>query len=240
MRSPLTFPDECHPQRVSATYSDPMPPLPSPGQVVKLDFNYVRQDAAATNILYYSYSGAGALSPSELSAFANSATQTSVLESPYIGASPDTENGVVSQYVDLVNDMGAEQSETYGWVGTNTGSDVPSSASVIVRKTILRHYRGGHPRTYMMVGTGADFVTGSTKFWQAAFLANIQAGWDSYLAAFPLTIGSRTWNPVSVSYWETVGGVRQLRATPLVDLIVGYNVESRVCSQRRRLGKVGG
>jgi hypothetical protein len=92
----------------------------------------------------------------------------------------------------------------------------------------------------MMVGTASDFLTGSTKFWQAAFLANVQAGWTAFLAAFPLTIGSRTYNPVNVSYWETVAGVRTLRTTPVVDLIVGYLVRERVCSQRRRLGKVNG
>lgn len=217
-----------------------MPPLPSPGQVVKLEFNYSRQDAAATNILYYQYTGAGSVTLSELESFAEAGTQTTDLPAPFVGASPDTEVGQPSFYTDLSSDVGVGFTYDYTWTGTNTGSDVPSSASVLVSHRILRRYRGGHPRTYMMVGTTNDFLSGSTKFWQAAFLANVQAGWDAYLADFPLTIGARTWTPVNVSYWETVGGVRVLRETPLVDLIVGETTRERVCSQRRRLGKISG
>ncbi len=43
-----------------------------------------------------------------------------------------------------------------------------------------------------------------------------------------------------MSYYETVGGVRTVRPTPLVDPILVDIAKVRVCSQRRRLGRVGG
>lgn len=221
-----------------------MPPLPTPGQVVKLEFNTYCEDALATNIEYYSYSGSGAVSLAELTAFATSGTMESGHDGPWDGSMSELGGGVNNIYTDLSSDVGVTFTRENTWVGTNTGSAIPASASVVVSRKIARRYRGGHSRVYMMVGTAGDFETSSKKFWQASFLSNVQSGFDAFLAAFPLTIGSRTWNPVNVSYWETVtvGGVktRQLRETPLVDTVIQYVAESRVCSQRRRLGKVGG
>lgn len=217
-----------------------MAPVPSPGQVVRLDWNYSTDGALATNVMYFSYSGAGALSPAELTAFATSSAMTSDLEAPYVGAAPGYTQGQPSKFQDLISDMGAVVEHTDSWSGTNTGSALPTSASVLVSDEILRHYRGGHPRTYMMVGLASDIAIANNTQWQTTFLANIQAGWTAFMADFPLSIGSRTYNPVNVSFWETVAGVKTLRATPLVDLITSKIVRTRVCSQRRRLGKVGG
>lgn len=217
-----------------------MPPMPSPGQVVRLDWNYLSTDAAATNIFYFSYSGAGALSPAEMADFVGSTPINTDLAAPYVGASPGYTSATLCKCQDLVSDMGVTAEFGPGWTGTNTGSPMAASNSVVVSEEILRHYRGGHPRKYLMVGTASDIETGSNKYWQAEFLTNLTNGFNAFLADFPLSIGSRTYNPVSISFWETVGGVKTLRATPLVDLVTSFTVRDRICSQRRRLGKVGG
>lgn len=214
--------------------------MPSPGQVVRLDFRYTSDDAAATNVMYFGYTGAGAVSLAELTDFIESSAMVDDLPAAYVGACNTGTVGVTSTATDLSSETGAVFEHILGWTGGNTGEALPASAAVCVSDTILRRYRGGHPRTYMLCGTAGDFVSGSVKDWQAEFLVNIQNDWNSFMADFPLTIGARTWTPVNVSFWETVGGVRTLRATPLVDLIVGKVARSRICSQRRRLGKVGG
>ena len=92
----------------------------------------------------------------------------------------------------------------------------------------------------MMCGSSTVLLGSSVKDWQAAFLTNIQNGFNTFMGLFPYNAAFATWNPVSVSYYETVGGVKTVRTTPLVDLIIGKTVRERISSQRRRLGRVGG
>lgn len=216
-----------------------MPPLPSPGNVVKYEYAYGTDEVTAINILYFQYTGSPGLSSAELEAFAVS-TQLGDLAAPYVGAAVDTVVSKVSKMTDLSSDIGPVYSFTPGWTGTNTGDILSASNAVCVSHEILRRYRGGHPRSYMMVGAAGDFVSGSSRLWQASFLNNIQNGWDTFVEDFPFTLGTRTWQFVNVSYWETIAGVRTLRATPLVDVIVEAVARERICTQRRRLGKVGG
>lgn len=217
-----------------------MPPLPTIPGVVRYKHNYVNEDASAYMIRYFSYTGSGAIDSGELEAFLDETVMNVDIFAPFVGASIGSEHGALTTLEDLSSDTGAEYSMTQDWTGTNTGTALPASAAVCVSEEITRRYRGGHPRTYMMVGSASDYATSSIKMWQAAFLSNIQAGWDAWMADFPFTVGSRTWNPVNVSYWETVAGERVLRATPQVDLITSMIARDRVCSQRRRLGKIGG
>jgi hypothetical protein len=215
-----------------------LPALPSPGTVVKLVLKYHQDDGSAENIQYYSYTTASHASISDLSGlWGHIATD---FLAAYVGSSLAAVVMDSVTLTDLVSSTGAVYSTTPSFTGTNTGSVLPASAAVVVSHTIARRYRGGHPRTYMMVGSASDFATSSVKDWQASFLTNIQNGWNSYQALFPYNAGLGTWNRVNVSYYETVGGVRTVRATPLVDLISADVAKVRVSSQRRRLGKVGG
>jgi len=217
-----------------------MPPLPSPGNVVKVVASWHLEDAHAENILYFQYSGAPGLSTAELTSFLTSGAMAGDLLAPFVGASVATV--VFDGYVatDLSTPTGVVVGQTFSFTGTNTGNPLSASQAVCVSHEIARRYRGGHPRTYMMVGSASDFLSGSIKFWQAAFLSNIQNGWTAFVAAFPFTAMGRSWQFVNVSYYETVGGVKTVRPTPLVDPILSTIARERVCNQRRRLGKVGG
>lgn len=217
-----------------------MPPLPNIAGVVRRKHAYHKFDADAMVIDYWAYTGADPVDETEINAFINETVMNVDIFAPWVGASTADESGGLTVVEDLSSDTGAVYTLEQNWVGTNTGEAVPASAAVCVSETISRRYRGGHPRKYMMTGSASDYATSSIKMWQASFITNIQSGFNDFLADFPFTTGSRTWTPVSVSYWETVGGVRTLRPTPLVDLITGYIVRDRVCSQRRRLGKIGG
>jgi len=214
-----------------------MPALPSPGQVVKMIFRYGLEDAVAENIRYFNYGGPGPVDLATLTSFANSSVMTTDFNAPYIGAAPVPEMGIDTSFIDLSSPLGITYERLNAWVGTNTGTVLSANNAVCVSDQIARRYRGGHPRSYMMVGTSGDFATGSVKDWQAAFLANIQAGFDTWMSAFPFIVGAYVFRPVNVSYYETVGGVKTVRPTPLVDDIFAVTVRERVCSQRRRLGR---
>jgi len=220
-----------------------MPALPSPGRVVKAVAQYHAEDAIAQNIFYFQYGGTGAPSVSDLSNLHGHLQAD--LAAPYVGSATTNCVGDHITYTDLQTTSGAVDVETWTWTGTNSTTDgLPANCAVCVSHEISRRYRGGHPRTYMMVGNAGDFQTGSYKMWQASFLTNIQNGWNTYQALWPYNAPFATWTPVNVSFYETtiVGGVKTktVRATPLVDLITGSTARDRVCSQRRRLGKIGG
>lgn len=215
-----------------------MPALPSPGMVVKLVLKYHQDDGAAENILHFAYTN-----PSQATV-ANLGGLWAYMETDFLAAYVGSSLAAVTmdsvELTDLSSSSGATYSAVPTFTGTNTGSVLPASAAVCVQHEIIRRYRGGHPRTYMMVGSASDFATSSVKDWQASFLTNIQNGWNSHAGQFPFATAGGIWSRCSVSYYETVGGVRTVRATPLVDAITADLVKVRVCSQRRRLGKIGG
>lgn len=218
-----------------------MPPLPSPGKVAKLVLNWSLEDVIAENIFYFSYTNGPPLTGD----FVNLAGHIEAdLLAPWVGACLPLVTLNYAEYTDLDTAMGVVYSHVPAFTGTNTGNRLSANNAVVVQKMITRRYRGGHPRTYMMCGADGNLNAGSAKDWQPAFLANIQAGWAAFLALFPYNAPMGTWNPVNVSYYETLypGGVptKTVRTTPLVDSIISYDTKSRVCSQRRRLGKVGG
>ncbi len=215
-----------------------MPPLPSPGMVVKLNLKYHNEDAAAENILHFQYTNPSQATVANLGGLW--AYMQADLLAPYVGASLASVVMDEAVLTDLSSSSGAIYSTVPSFGGTNTGAAIAAQNAVVVQHTIQRRYRGGHPRTYMMVGASGDLATSSIKDWQPSFLTNIQSGWTAFDALFPFSTAGGIWSRCSVSYYETVGGVRTLRTTPLVDQILASVAKSRVCSQRRRLGKVGG
>lgn len=215
-----------------------MPPLPSPGMVVKMVLKYHRDDAAAENAEFFRYTASSQATTANLGGLW--AYIETDFFAAYVGASLADLVMDSVELTDLSSSSGATYSTVPSFTGTNTGSGISANNAVCVQHTIQRRYRGGHPRTYMMVGAAGDLATASIRDWQPSFLTNIQNGWNSYNALFPYNTAGGTWTRCSVSYYETIAGVRTVRTTPLVDPILVDIAKSRVCSQRRRLGKVGG
>lgn len=114
--------------------------------------------------------------------------------------------------------------------GSEVGTDVPASTACVVSHSILRRYKGGHPRTYLPVGTSSDLQTQST--WKAAFTTAIDGAFTSFLAA--LLAAHVTYVPqyyANVSYYSA--GTR--RVTPVLDPIQSSAARTAVGTQRRRL-----
>lgn len=112
-----------------------------------------------------------------------------------------------------------------------SGATIPASAACCVTWKILRHYRGGHPRTYIgPLGTAAFESPTSLASTFVTSMQSAASGFMSDVAA--LTIEARTQKLVCVH--RQVDGVQL--ATPLVDTIIAAAIDSRIDSMRRRLG----
>lgn len=212
-----------------------MPPLPLVPNVVKMTIGGVYHDTQWLNIYHVPYTG-GAPSSANLLSWLSAFSPTTA--TAYSGEmSADNE---ITEFtaIDLSTATPGFASVSTSVFGTRTGDFNPANVCMVVSHEIARRYRGGHPRTYLPWGTSGTMASGSTKDWDPAFVTNCQ----SVFSAIPsdwngITEGSTTFGAmVSVSYYDA--GAR--RATALVDPVTSHIVRSRICSQRRRLGKVGG
>jgi hypothetical protein len=140
---------------------------------------------------------------------------------------------------DLSSDMGAVGEDPTDNVGTRAGNVLPAQTAALLSYTMGRHYRGGHPRTYLLAGVEADLD--DSEHWASAFVTALGTAWTNFLTAIhaPVT-GFTPNNLVQVSYFggvPTIGGKSQPRAIPLVDVLGAHTVSSRLASQRRRIGR---
>jgi len=207
--------------------------------VIKLNIDWaVEGDALAQTVHFFSYGG-GAPSAGALSAFANTAvanglTQFQPLANDQMGMSTATAR-------DLSSAMGNEATAGTPWVGTRGTALTPPAAAAVVAHSISRHYRGGHPRSYLPLGVAGDInVSGK---WATAFVAAVDAAWGAWIASL---IGvSGVTNLVNVSYYgppnrtitSSTGRVRTVstvRTVPIVDPITGHVTRFNIGSQRRR------
>ena len=219
-----------------------MPPLPVVPNVIKLILSSTRADSPVENILHMAYSGA----------VPDSATLESWLTSDFISpwetlviAEGGTDCTNVSvEAIDLSSDTGGSAFVANTAQGTRTGDVAPASACVISSWEIDRRYRGGHPRTYWPFGTAGTYETGSAKLWDSGFIADVQTKLETFVAGIQgtTTSGTTFTTLVNVSYVDKNLNPTPpyRRTTPQVDAITSLIARQRICSQRRRLGKVLG
>jgi hypothetical protein len=212
-----------------------MPPLPVVPQVCKLVIGGTYHDTQWLNIYHLHYSGS-APSSSNITAYL-AAIEANVATAYTTEMSVDNEFTSLLM-TDLTSSTGATGAVSTSHFGTRSGDFNPANVAVCISEHINRRYRGGHPRKYLSWGTSGTFASGSTKDWDSGFLTDCLAKFNTMKNSFiGITEGGTTWDDnVSVSYRS--GGA--VRATAVVDPIVAVSIATRVCSQRRRLGKVGG
>lgn len=136
------------------------------------------------------------------------------------------------QVVDLSSDTGVESVATGNTPGGSAAGIMAASTAVCWSWKISRRYRGGHPRTYIggvvqtqVSGVNTLAVAAQTQHVNAA--AAIRSAVNSYAFA-----GSTT-SLVVVHYRRA----KAILPVPLVSPITGVTVDSRLDSQRRRLGR---
>jgi hypothetical protein len=219
-----------------------MPALPAAGKTVRCDlFQTYSANTRVRDRIYFSYTGAGpsVADLNTLAATISAAWNTNI--------SPQQNAGAVLtsiQLTDLASATGAQSVVTVNRVGTLAGVAVPAATAMIIKFRIARRYRGGHPRFYLVGRVVADEATYST--WSSASGASVATAWAAFIAACiagpPASLG--TMAHANVSYFlgftnktfpsGRTRAVPNVRATPVVDAVVGYSVNLIMGSQRRR------
>lgn len=219
-----------------------MPPLPVVPGVVKLIFSSLRGDSPVENILHIAYTGSA---PDTATLASYLTGEVAPAAETLFNAEGSTDlTGVSIEALDLSSDTGASASVAFSATGVRTGDFAPSSAAVCISLEINRRYRGGHPRNYWPFGTAGTYESGSSKLWDTGFIAAVQGAFTTFADAIQaVTVGGTSFTTlVNVSYYDRnlnpVAPYR--RTTPVVDNVVGYVTKQRICSQRRRLGKILG
>lgn len=218
-----------------------MPPLPAVPNVLRASLLWtISSDVSARTGLFFEYSGS-----------APNNTACSALAGDIFAAFA-ANNGDWDHDTSLVGCEVIDLSSATGGVGIHSGSvpgglsePISGASSVLANYLIARRYRGGRPRSYWPFGDAT--VVGNRQTWEATFITGVT---NHLTAAFAACIGSTSGgctitNHANVSYYDgfrvvtspTTGRARNvpvLRATPLVDTIVGLNVATRIANQRRR------
>jgi hypothetical protein len=219
-----------------------MPPLPSPGNVLRLHARFGPSDSNQWGIRnYFTYSG-GAPTGTECTAAATqwfSEIQSNIM--PLVDSNIFLTEATV---IDLSSDTGNEGVHSGSQAGGDSSGKVPEDVCAVIGHTIGRRYRGGKPKTFLP--PGGEGALADLKSWTSDFTSALDAAWGSMIADFLAftTGGLSLVNIVNVSYYHgfTVfttpsGRARNIptpRATPVVDDITGHTVNGTVGSQRRR------
>lgn len=213
-----------------------MPALPVVPNVIKAEIEGTYHDAKWVNIYYVQYTG-GAPAATDLQNWIDNQITNAL---PKYADEMSVDNEITSvKATDLASDTGATDTEAASVFGVRTGDFMPAGVAMVGSLEIGRRYRGGHPRKYLPWGTAGTMASGSTIDWDSGFIADCQTKFHSILFDnfIGTTSGSTNWvNNVNVSY--RTGGAP--RVTAQVDVVTSVVIRQRICSQRRRLGKVGG
>lgn len=222
-----------------------MPELPSPGAVIRMEWNTGdNADIPAGSRVFFSYTG-GAPSAGDLNTLASDISGYWGTHMAPLVATGESLHGIT--ITDLSSDTGAVGEWTGTVAGTRSGAANIASAAALVNHQISRRYRGGRPRTYVRAGTDTDLATGFSNQWSSSFLTAMLSGWEAWIAEIlgVTGVGISLTNIVNVSWYKgnvvftgptgRARNIPQLRTTPVVDTIVSSSVALKVGSQRRRL-----
>jgi hypothetical protein len=132
---------------------------------------------------------------------------------------------------DLTSDTAAQVTISNGFNGTREGAVLPASIAALVNYNSSFRYRGGHPRTYYLVGVETDVLDQST--WTDAFTALVQTAATDILnaCAAGAVAGTNYTGQCAVSYRHADAA----RVTPVVMPIAVATASSGIASQRRRM-----
>lgn len=117
--------------------------------------------------------------------------------------------------------------------GTAVGNNLPSSISACISWLQPLYYRGGHPRTYL---TGHTYTQqGTEREWSAAYRTAVQAA----AIAFRGDVNAATGGGVTTVELGMLSFVKggAYRASALFVPFTGATVDTRIDTQRRRLGR---
>jgi hypothetical protein len=134
---------------------------------------------------------------------------------------------------DLTSDLGAVGVSSAPTAGALAGAMLPVNCTVLLNKPVSRHYRGGHPRSYIVAGDSTKLL--DDRNWTSDFVALVQTAYSNMAVEVIgyTNLGCIVGSEVSLSY--VTGG--EPRVEPYQDLITEAVGVQRIASQRRRIGR---
>lgn len=215
-----------------------MPQLPFLARGLRIVLKGTYGDCVWNNVLH----AQGALGPGTETDLDNIAVQVDNLWGTNIA--PVVNSGCVLTGVtvwDISSDTGLVGQAETSHAGTRAGTAALTAQTCVgTTWTIRRHYRGGHPRTYMLGIYHSDLVTNSQKFITTAYAQIVQSAWEAFMigvnAITTPTTGLLTMGQVSYYHGKNADGTPALRVQPVFDPFLGVTVDQRIDSQRRRVG----
>lgn len=143
---------------------------------------------------------------------------------------------------DLSSDLGVTGVKTGSTAGTKAGVGMASNVAQCITWKIARHYRGGHPRTYLAPPDNST-VSNSNR-WQSTHVTAAGNAADGFrtdmTAALPGPVSPELVCVHRYKGWTLdVDKGKRIPTpllVPLVDTITGNTFDGRIDSQRRRLG----
>lgn len=205
--------------------------LPVPG-VARAAIVGTAQGGTVVNVLHFKLRGDnfGPWTNTEVQALSNAiaaAWTTNVL--PLVAQSYTGTNVTVT---DLTDELGNVASTPITGTGSAGATAFPMQVACCASWKIARHYRGGHPRTYL--GPISIAKTDTNRTFSAAYVLDVA----TRLAAFRTALttgagGAPTVDMVCVHRYRN-GSVL---TPPLTSIIQDVQVDTRIDTQRRRLGR---
>lgn len=216
----------------------PLPPVPNVLKVQVIGNSGESSPITWANVLHFEYSGTA---PS--SAVCDTiAAEIGTLWGTHM--SPEQVNNCVQNQVvvtDLTSSTSGAGADFTGHTGTRGDDEIPAQVAYLVNYPLARRYRGGRPRSYLIVGGNADFL--DAAHWSSAFTTEVITHWVAFLNGIVgySTSGCTISNLVNVSYVskEINPTPPYRRTTPVVDTLTVSSAigEQQMATQRRRIGR---
>jgi hypothetical protein len=219
-----------------------MPALPSVPKVVRVTVKQtLQEDTDVLNRFFIQYTGTAPTS-TDLNTFCGA---TSAAWGTHMSPEQNTNISVTEVLAeDLSSPSGAVGTSSLAQPGTRSGVTLTAAVCFVLKLTIARRYRGGHPRTYLWVGSETDIAT--VQSWKATFAAEVEAAWVAFISELASSVwtGGGSIQQVNVSYYAGFHNftfpsgrtrpIPTLRSTPVVDVVSAISGNLHIGSQRRR------
>lgn len=211
----------------------PTGPRPDPPtRCCKLTFSGDLDGYPWANVMWLYFTGSGEITLSALEAVADACSSS--YGSRFAGQLAESWELTSTQLVLYsTGDEPLEAQSLLVQAGTNDIVPAPMNVALCISWHIAPHYRGGHPRNYIC-GLGGNQIANPTTWESSTLLA-----FDAAAAAFHGDLESITQDGIASTEHGVVSFVRDgdWRTPPVFYRIQQGHVDSRIDSQRRRLGR---
>lgn len=206
-----------------------MPVFPAIGGVVRIAFEGVQANQPWVNTLHMNHSDGVQTQESVDTVAAEVGTKFETAIYPVCS----NEFGLLRCVVTQLDSVTAPQgTASFSGAGALTGGLAPLSTARVVKETIPRRYRGGHPRFYLGGTRQSDVEAANGRQLTSAAQAAGQTAVGSFLADLnATTVAGQTYQVVCVHYFSK----HALLTAPIVDVVSAFSLDAILGTQRRRL-----